>query len=407
VRVRTGQPGGPARGAGAVRRVRKAAYYAKWLTRYAAMMAVALVASIPLRRSRAWDDLWLIAERDNEASDSGYQLYRYILEHHPRVNVRYVLDSASPEYAAMPYKGNVVQPGSLRHYLCDILSTKSLSTYLYGASPGRYFCLLFLPLMRRKTIVCLQHGVTKDSVPHAGLFHGRIVISSPTEKAFYLQSGYRHPAGFLPVGLARFDALVDDSARRERATILVMPTFRSWLEPNHGVADFEASQFFRAWNGFLSDERLREVLERRNLSLIFCLHWKFRPYARYFTPAAPWIEIADPRTSRLRHLKRQCAALITDYSSVFVDFAYLGKPSAFYQFDADRFFSDHHAGGVHPYPFGDYADGPADLVALIDGWAASGFALGPARRAELDQFFYHRDRCNAQRNFDVIAALRP
>jgi len=387
-------------------RRRKVSFYLKWLITYVARKTMALMVSIPLRHNPRYDDLWLIAERDDEASDSGYQLYCHIVSNHPEINVRYVLNRKCRDYATVPKPENIIEPGSREHYLCHILCTKSISTHLYGASNGRYFVRVMLPFMRRKSIVCLQHGVTKDSVPHAGLFKGHIVISSESEKAFYRASGYTRADGFLPVGLARFDALNDQSTGRPVRTIMVMPTFRGWLE-RLPMDDFARSEFFSQWQNFLHSSTINEALERNNLRMVFMLHWKFKRYTHLFESGFERIQVVQPSVGSLRDLKSTCSALITDYSSVFMDFAYMNKPVLFHQFDSLRFFTDHHAGGFHQYPFGAYAATHDAVAAYIDRWAQTNFSVDAARAASIRQFFYFHDADNTARNFDAIRALQP
>jgi len=388
------------------RRRRRVPVYLKWVLTYCTRATGALFASFSLRRDQRWAGLWVISERDDEASDSGYQLYSYIVENHPEINVRYVLSRKSPDYAGLPHPENIVEPGSWEHYLCDILCVKSISTHLYGASPGRYFSRLMMPFMRKKSVVCLQHGVTKDSVPHVGLFRGNIVISSETEKVFYQASGYKRRDGFLETGLPRFDGLTSRAGEASVHRIMVMPTFRWWLE-RETMEEFEVSEYFKQWSGFLHSPVIHEALERNNQQAAFVLHWKFKRYSSLFKSDSRRITVLPPTSTSVRELKADCAALITDYSSVFLDFAYLLKPVVFYQFDAQRFFSEHHPGGYHRYGFGDYADSYSQIADQIDIWAQTRFAVDQKTKVGVDEFFYYRDGKNTLRAFDAIRALNP
>jgi hypothetical protein len=79
-------------------KLKKAIFYSSWLLRYSCCTTFYLIASIPLRFSKKYKDLWLISERPEEARDNGYWFYRWILESRPETNVRYVLTKNSVDY---------------------------------------------------------------------------------------------------------------------------------------------------------------------------------------------------------------------------------------------------------------------------------------------------------------------
>ena len=51
----------------------------------------------------------------------------------------------------------------------------------------------------------------------------------------------------------------------------------------------------------------------------------------------------------IQNLLKDSALMITDYSSVFMDFAYMEKPEIYFQFDEDQFRSTHYAKGYFDY----------------------------------------------------------
>ena len=61
-------------------------------------------------------------------------------------------------------------------------------------------------------------------------------------------------------GLARWDVLEDksDPAHKE---ILLMPTWRSWLE-DISEEQFKKSEYYQRYKAFLQDERLKTLLEK-------------------------------------------------------------------------------------------------------------------------------------------------
>ena len=61
------------------------------------------------------------------------------------------------------------------------------------------------------------------------------------------------------------------------------------------------------------------------------------------------IIIADKDTFDVQDLLIRSQILITDYSSVFFDFAYMKKPEIFFQFDNERYRNSHYKEGYFSY----------------------------------------------------------
>ena len=101
------------------------------------------------------------------------------------------------------------------------------------------------------------------------------------EKIILDNLGYE-PAEIANTGFARWDVLKDCS--QENHNILIMPTWRNWLDSVSDEA-FENSAYFRNYMQLLNSERFSEILEKYDLQIYFYLHAKFRhdrqtdPYA--------------------------------------------------------------------------------------------------------------------------------
>ena len=61
------------------------------------------------------------------------------------------------------------------------------------------------------------------------------------------------------------------------------------------------------------------------------------------------IIIAHKDDYDVQDLLIRSSVLVTDYSSVFFDFAYMGKPVIYYQFDEDEFRKNHYQEGYFSY----------------------------------------------------------
>ena len=101
----------------------------------------------------------------------------------------------------------------------------------------------------------------------------------------------------------------------------------------------------------------------------------------------------------------ESAVLITDFSSVFFDFAYMGKPEVFYQFDEERYRASHFKKGYFDYDsdaFGKVCRSEEDTVKETISILESGCSLSQVYRQRADEFFTLRDTNNSKRVFEEI-----
>ena len=100
--------------------------------------------------------------------------------------------------------------------------------------------------------------------------------------------------------------------------------------------------------------------------------------------------------------------LITDYSSVFFDFAYLQKPVIFYQFDAPRFRREHYPAGDFDFTrdaFGPVAATEAEMLGALETVLEAGCVLPEEYRSRVSRFFAYHDDQNCARSYEAIRNL--
>lgn len=386
-------------------KIKKIYFYSAWLAKYSFFTTIYLIISLPLRFSKKYRDLWIIGERPDEARDNGYWLYEWILNNKPDTNVRFVLSKDSVDYEKMPRKDLIIEPNSAKHYIYYILSSYSVSTHMHGACPGKSFCIPFLPFMRHKTNVFLQHGITKDMINLRGGLN-IIIAASEEEKQLLIKSNPRYEDNVYVTGFCRYDQLSNISKDEKEKIILVMPTFRRWLRDIGRLSDadkvFRETQYYKRWNGFLKNNELQEILEDNNLRLIFFPHNEMQQLAHNFRTKNSRIVIGKPGEFDIQSLLRKSSILVTDYSSVLFDFVYMNKPVVFYQFDQDEFFGRHYRSSGKPYPFGDIFDKEEDLVDEVNNIIESGFLMKNKYKKDAKQFFKFRDGNNCERVYNLI-----
>jgi len=91
------------------------------------------------------------------------------------------------------------------------------------------------------------------------------------------------------------------------------------------------------------------MLEQYGYTLVFYPHIEMQKHLAQFHTDSARVYLADSTTHDVQQLLLDCALLITDYSSVFFDVAYLEKPELYYQFDETEFRQYHYKQGYFDY----------------------------------------------------------
>lgn len=302
-------------------------------------------------------DLILIIESGFEARDNGYWLFKYIKENDDKANVIYVIDFNSPDYNKVKEIGKCIKYKSMKHWIYYLSAGVNVSTQKGGKPNAAVFYLLEVFGILKNKRVFLQHGITINN--GKWLYYKNTKFTSficgayPEYKAIERDFGY--PEGSVKyLGFSRFDNLHSIDVKKDR--ILIMPSWREWLVTktdarykfNEGD-NFIESEYYKEWNKFLTSNNLINFLEENDLELIFYPHRNVQQNIHFFEHKSKNIIFANWENYDIQDLLKSSAFLITDYSSVFMDFAYMKKPMLFYQFDYNKFREGQYEEGYFSY----------------------------------------------------------
>ncbi|MET1133234.1 MAG: CDP-glycerol glycerophosphotransferase family protein [Aeromicrobium sp.] len=323
---------------------------------------------------RPFSGIWLVGEVPYKAQDNGFALFRWIRRNHPERRAHYVIAADSPDRDKVEPFGNVVTARSREHILYTALASRFVGShhaeYLHASRSPR------LARHARGLRVFLQHGVTgmKNVRLNYGRLHmqemppDRVVVNSAAERQIFIEDLDFFPSQVKVTGFARYDSLFEGEPQVQRR-LLVMPTWRDWLTSREGVL---ISPYLANWLEFLHDPQIK-ALQEQGVEILMVMH----PNLRALVDDLPLegISIA-PRDADVQELIRTSAAVVTDYSSVAWDAAFLRRPVFFFRFDdfvltgARTPFID--AATALPGPIAHRA---ADLAAEVARAAESGFVM--------------------------------
>jgi CDP-glycerol glycerophosphotransferase (TagB/SpsB family) len=238
-----------------------------------------------------------------------------------------------------------------------------------------------------------------------------LFVTSSNDERDFIRAQMGYATEVVATGLPRFDALHGRTPTVSRRRVLFMPTWRSHLvAPSYQrerevAAVFEKSDYHHFLRTFLQSERLHRVLERHDLDLEFYPHYEIAGLVSNLVPDHPRLLVAPP-ARKVQDALVDCSLFLTDWSSVFFDAAYLGKPLAMAPFDEEEFRERHYRKGYFDltlHGFGPTVRRPAELVAAIEMYAARNFVREARYEDRVTAFFSHHDTKNSER---VVAALR-
>ena len=385
----------------------------KSLIRVAACCFLYAASYIPSRLLRRfhprYQRLWLVAERGYDARDNGYWFYRYLCTAHPEINSCYAISDDSADREKVASLGKTVKTGSFRHYLMYQAADYLIGTHVQPAAPNVwiFYRLTRIGIRARGQQVFLQHGVITNHIEHLHYpkLHIGLFVCGAKPEYDCVSEQYGHPEGVVRyLGLARYDALFQaGDAKRE---ILVMPTWRSSAYPQGD--DFPQTAFYRYYQEFLNAPELTALLEQMDLRLIFYPHTELQKELHHFSAPSERVILADQEHYDVQTLLMRCALLITDYSSVFWDVAYMNKPVIYYQFDESEYRRLLYRESYFSYErdgFGPVVRSLEELLGAIRACADGGFAQPPAYRERVSRCFPRRDDKNCERTFQAILTL--
>lgn len=300
--------------------------------------------------------IWLISDKPHRAGDNGEALFAY-LQQHPVAGVEpcFVLSESSADYARLSSMGTVVPFRSQEHF------EKTLEADVVISSSGYDNAFLPFPAafpavadLASPPFVYLQSGVNAfDTSAWLNRYEKNIalfVTSSQAEAdAIAAVPRYGYDGSTLcTVGMPRFDRLRQLAAETSvKKRLVFVPAFQPSLV---GVPDAETGQrrplarFLQSgaaqlFNRLINDPALIAAAQEAGCEMKLLLGPYYEQESGSFS--SPYAQIATGFDYAKELAEASC--LVTDYSSVAFDFALLGKPLVYAQFDRAEFFSRHYA----------------------------------------------------------------
>ena len=373
-------------------------------------MAIHVLFGSFLRR----ENKYIVYEKFSKtAQDNSFYFFKYCMEELPESEKKkysYVIDKRAGDYEFVKmYEPHVIQFMSIKHMLYALNAKLLISTdspphlYAWRTKPSFVYSRV-----RKKPVCFLQHGVTAmKRVDNLYGVNGSnpmkyFVTTSENEQRIVINDfGYARDNAPM-VGFTRWDAL-EDKRNPDDRFILVMPTWRAWLE-DASEEDFVESDYYQNYYEVLTSDVFGSMLEENGLRAVLYLHPKFASYIETFrNKLSDRIDLKEFGSDPLNELMMRASMLITDYSSVCWDVLFMDKPVIFFQFDTDKYMQAHgsYIDLKHDLPSPRVTDATS-LMEEIKKCIDRDFTIEDKYEGMLDKFFAYRDKKNCERTYNFL-----
>ncbi len=359
-------------------------------------------------------EIWLYCDRENIFDNAYYQFINDFGKN-DGVERYYIIDNLKDKsrYFNSKQKKYLVDFKSLKHKLLFLNCKKILTSFnsLSIFSPFNGLPLKWYSDITDYEIIYLQHGILHANLPllytkeKANV--DKVVVSSEFEHENFKRIYNFKENDLILCGMPRFDSI--DTEKKAQNRILFSPSWRmnligDYVDNKRELYEekFLKSEFYVQINEFLNSERLAEILEKNDLYLDFKNHPIFRDYDKYFEVKNSRINVTQDSREMQDYL-----AMITDYSSIVFDFAYLNRPIFYFVPDYEMF----KAGITHSYSkldlpleegFGALTQTADELVEELERAIENGFESQEPYKSRTESFFLYKDKGCRERLYKAL-----
>lgn len=353
--------------------------------------------------------IWLFMDRLDVADDNAEHLFKYAVQQDDGIEKYFILEKDSRDFERINKIGNVIIAGSEEHKLLACHAEKIISSQADDVIVNPFYeHEKFYNGLFSAKIYFLQHGVIKEDISswlHKYDKYLYLILTSAKseyDSFFSDETQYNYSESVVQLlGLPRHDYREKLQDKKE---IVIMPSWRRSLE-NLNDEQFKNSEFYKAYNKLLNDEKLIKYLDKKGYKLIFKPHHNLNSYLNLFNkhPNVEFDYLDSDNNHSYNNIFNHSSLIITDYSSVVFDFVYIKKPIIYYHavedyhFDIEKSYFDYKTMG-----FGEIVKTHENLINLIIEYVESNCKMKDKYKKRVENFFEFNDKNNCRRVYNFI-----
>lgn len=354
--------------------------------------------------------MWLISEDGDGANDNGFKFYTYTRRIHPDIDAYYAIKETSPYFSRVQKIGHEVEWASFKHWMLYLTADVIITTQI-GASPCRHITLFLEVIGFLKSIrVFLDHGINLNCLDALRYENNKFSLFTCCAKPDwdYVVSEYGFPDGSVVyTGYARFDDW--HHIQPDKDMVVIMPTWRYWFKwgfaDEEGRKGFQDTQYFKMYSDLINNPKLIAYAEANHLKILFYPHRAMDKFVPYFHSSSTCVSVLGRFDADIQELLKTASLMVTDYSSVCGDFAYMRKPVVYFQFDEEKYRKIYGESDWFSYRnngFGPVCETVEDVVAYIIQSHTRGFKTEDVYLERDREMFPLYDEHNCDRIYDAI-----
>ena len=358
--------------------------------------------------------IWVYFDKAFKAGDNAEFLIRHAIAQNDGIEHVFYIDPSSADAERLRQEGiRIMEPrsdeGMLYLLNAEVVFATHVPAYRIPGIKDRDMHY-YKDLVNAKNIR-LYHGFTLThdcSYSQPFMNSCGVAVSSSYEHNLYAEDvhGFAQDQ-IIDSGMPRHDGVIANNKRWILFAPTWRPTLRGGVGPNGNTLynpDFVNSRYFQRYNTILTDERLLECARRCNYKIKLYLHPRMAPMTIDFESNDVFEAIDCTQGTEYADIMSKSDLMVTDYSSVMIDFAYARKPVVYYQDPALpywRYFDfDYRNLG-----FGEVVESTDQVVELLCDYMQNECTLKDEYRKRIDDFFYFDDQRNSERLYNTVRTM--
>lgn len=365
--------------------------------------------------------LLVFSDRMDKAGDNGEALFRYVQRYYKEeADSFFAVDPSSESGKKLSRLGTVIPPGGKEYkklyWKGAIMISSQAEDWIFRPYKGGTEA--YKDLVRDTKFVFLQHGITKDDLSdwlnRANKNIALLVTATRMEYDSFIKGAYGYTEEQVKLtGFPRYDRL--RSTPQKKITLLL--TWRCYLvelpdeSGKRQVKDeYYTSSYRQMLQNLIRDSGFVSMAEFYGYQLQIMLHPCMEEIRESLQEEADPGVIFLPYDRSYSEIFAESDLIITDYSSVAFDFAYLRKPVIYYQQDREEFFGGGHMyrQGYYDYEndgFGEVVFDREQLNQVLESYLKDHCRLKEEYRERIEKTFPYSDRKNCERVYREITSL--
>lgn len=365
--------------------------------------------------------IWIFTDRPMVANDNGYALFKYVCEQNNKeIKPYFAINKDSNDYEKVKKTGRTLTFNSLKYKLYFLMADKIISSQAdnWVINPFGNAHIYYHDLYKGDFIF-LQHGIIKDDISSWLNTYEKnmriFVTSAQGEYDSLINDKYGYTKDEVKLtGLPRYDLLNNE---KKEKLIAIMPTWRANIsgkvDNKTGIRtpnpNFNKSEYFKFLSNLINDQRLLKVMKEKGYKGMLVIHPSHYANIKDFAEYSNEVIKCEDTIIAYSEIFNRASLLVSDYSSVPFDFAYLNKPVIYTQFDKEEFFSSHiYTEGYFSYEkdgLGPVVYNYEDTIKEIIKYINNDCKLDNKYQERINKFYKYHDQNNCKRVYEEILKL--